>query len=333
MKTKVSPAIVGAFVVGAFALGIVALLTFGGINFFTKPQRFMVYFDESISGLDPGAPVKLRGVRVGRVVALNIRYDETTNQSVVAVVCEFNKDVVTDNRGGVIDVADRAELQTLVDRGLRAQLGIAGLATGLLFVQLDFFDPRDYPAREAPKDGKYAVVPAATSISSEIQASVSDILASLKDVDFAGLSRGLNGLIADTRRQLDGLDLKRALDQWTRTGAQLEALVSNPEIRRTLENVGAAVVELRVTIAKIDQQVEPTGTELRETLVAAQKTIETLNATTSAAGQFLNNNSGVGEELVETMRHLNETADAVKRLAEFLERNPNALLTGRRPPR
>lgn len=333
MKTKVSPAVVGAFVIGAFALGVVALLTFGGINFFDKPQRFMVYFDESISGLDAGAPVKLRGVRVGRVVALNIRYDETKNQSVVAVVCEFNRDVVTDNRGAVIDVAERAELQMLVDRGLRAQLGIQGLATGLLFVQLDFFDPREYPAPEAPKDSRYSVVPSAPSITSEIQASVSDILASLKNVDFAELSRGLNGLIADARRQLDGLDLKRALDQWTRTGAQIEALVSNPEISRTLENVSAAVAELRGTLAKIDQQVEPTAVGLRDTLAAAQKTIKTINTTTSAAGQFLANNSGVGEELVETMRSLNETADAVKRLAEFLERNPNALLTGRKPPR
>lgn len=333
MKTKVSPATVGAFVIGAFALGIVALLTFGGVNFFSKPQRFMVYFDESVHGLDLGSPVKLRGVRVGRVVGLNIRYDETKNQSVVAVMCEFSKDVVTDNRGKVIDVADRAELQTLVDRGLRAQLGILGLATGLLFVQLDFFDPHDYPAREAPKESKYAVVPAAPSAIAELQASVSDILSSLKKVDFVELSRGLNGLIADTRRQLNGVDLKGTIDQWTRTGAQIETLASNPEIKRTMDNISAAVVELRGTLAKIDAQVEPSGKDLRETLEAAKKTIDTLNATAASAGTFINNNSGVGEELVETMRHLNETADAVKRLAEFLERNPNALLTGRKPPK
>jgi len=50
VKTKVSPAIVGAFVIGALALGIVALLSFGGVSFFAKPQRFVVYFDESIPG-------------------------------------------------------------------------------------------------------------------------------------------------------------------------------------------------------------------------------------------------------------------------------------------
>jgi paraquat-inducible protein B len=46
MKTKVSPAVVGAFVIGAFALAVLSLLSFGGIHFFEKPERFMVYFDE-----------------------------------------------------------------------------------------------------------------------------------------------------------------------------------------------------------------------------------------------------------------------------------------------
>ena len=66
MKTKVSPTIVGLFVLGALTLGVAALLMFGGVNFFSKPQRFVVYFEESIHGLDLGSPVKLRGVRVGR---------------------------------------------------------------------------------------------------------------------------------------------------------------------------------------------------------------------------------------------------------------------------
>ena len=58
MKTKVSPTIVGAFVIGAMVLGVVALFSFGGINFFEKPQRFVVYFNESVHGLDQGSQVK-----------------------------------------------------------------------------------------------------------------------------------------------------------------------------------------------------------------------------------------------------------------------------------
>ena len=59
MKTKVSPTIIGSFVIGAFALGVIAVLTFGGVSFFAKPQRFVVYFDESIHGLTLGSPILL----------------------------------------------------------------------------------------------------------------------------------------------------------------------------------------------------------------------------------------------------------------------------------
>src|SRR4051812_20230952 len=155
MKTKISPAFVGAFVIGAFALGIIALLSFGGISFFDKPDRFVVYFDESIHGLSLGSDVKLRGVRVGRVTAMNIRYDEKTNHSAVAVVCELNKDVMTDATGAAINLGSRDELEVLIQRGLRAQLGVGGLATGLLFVQLDFFNSKEYPLANRPSDAKY----------------------------------------------------------------------------------------------------------------------------------------------------------------------------------
>ena len=55
MKTKLSPTLIGVFVIGAFLLLIAGLLAFGGASLFTRPQRFVVYFDESVHGLDPGA--------------------------------------------------------------------------------------------------------------------------------------------------------------------------------------------------------------------------------------------------------------------------------------
>jgi paraquat-inducible protein B len=332
MKTKLSPAIVGAFVIGAFALGVIALLSFGGVTFFSKPQRFVVYFNESIHGLDLGSPVKLRGVRVGRVTDLNIRFDEKTNRSVVAVVCEFSKDMVTDTKGALVNLADRTELQTLVDRGLRAQLGVLGLATGLLFVELDFFDPKEYPADNRTTELKYVAVPAVKSAISEFQASASEILANIKRVDFAGLSRELAGLLGDVRKRLEGVDLKGVSEQWKKTGADVQALVASPEVKRTLVNLDGAITDLRGVLAKIDGQVGPAGKELTETLSQAKIAVGSLNDASTAARKFLSTHSGLGDEVVGTLSQLNEAAAAVTRLADFLERNPNALLTGKKRP-
>jgi len=208
VKTKVSPALVGAFVIGSLALLFLSLVSFGGISFLSKPPRFTVFFNESIHGLDLGSPVKLRGVRVGRVVDLNLRYDPASGRSVVAVVCEINKDAVTPVDGASIDLGQPGALQRLVDRGLRAQLGVLGLATGMLYVELDLVNPADFPADPAAKDPRYVVVPALPSAISAFQASASEILAKVKRVDFAGLSEELKALVAQTRRQVAGIDVK-----------------------------------------------------------------------------------------------------------------------------
>jgi paraquat-inducible protein B len=332
VKTKLSPAAIGAFVIGAFALGIISLLSFGGVSLFSKPQRFVVFFDESIHGLDLGSPVKLRGVRVGRVVDLNIRYDEANNRSVVAVVCEFSRDMMTDNKGTVVNVAEREELQKLVNHGLRAQLGVLGLATGLLFVQLDFFNPKDYPANGHAADPRYVAVPAVPSAISEFQASASEILAKVKKIDFAGLSEELKTLVAQTRKQVAGIDVRGTVEQWKKTGAQLEALAASPEIKQTFTNLNAAVTDLRGVLAKLDAQVTPAGRELTETLVQARQAVGAFNDAAVVAKKFIATHNGLGDEFVGTLQQLNEAADAVKRLADFLERNPNALLTGKKRP-
>jgi paraquat-inducible protein B len=333
VKTKVKPAIVGAFALGAFALGIIALLSFGGVNFFSKPQRFVVYFDESIHGLDLGSPVKLRGVRVGRVADLVVRYDERKNHSVVVVTCEFSRNTLTDAQGALINVADRGELQTLIDHGLRAQLGVLGLATGLLFVELDFLDPKEYPVDSRTVELKYVVVPAVPSAISEFQASASEILSKVRKIDFDGLSGELKKLLVDSRRQVEGLDLKGVLAQWQRTGAAVETLATAPEIKQAFTNLNATLVDLRATLAKLDGQFSTTGTDVHATLAQAQLMLQNFNATSGTLRNFINAQRGLGEGANEAFGKISGAADAVQRLADFLERNPNALLTGKKASR
>jgi paraquat-inducible protein B len=276
--------------------------------------------------------VKLRGVRVGRVIDLTIRYDPQRNHSVVAVVCEFSKDVITDNTGQPINVSDRSELQALVNRGLRARLEVQALATGMLFVGLDFRDPKDNPPDPRATSSKYVVVPFVSSAIEEFQASITEILADLKKIDFAGISKGLTTVLADIPKRLEGVDLKGVTEQWKKTGAQFEALAKGPEVKQTFENLNGAVADLRATIAKLDAQIEPAGKEVQATLGEAKKAVQAFNDAATSARTFISSQSWVGEELGDTLGHLNEAADSVKRLADFLERNPNALITGRKRP-
>ena len=334
MKTKISPTIVGMFVIGAVVLVLIALLSFGGINFFSKPQRFVVYFDESIHGLDLGSPVKLRGVRVGRVVDLNVQFDTRNKNSVVEVICEFSRSTVKDEVGAMIDVSNRKELEKLIAHGLRAQLGVSGLATGLLFVELDFMGTAiASPTVTAIADPKFVVVPSVPSAISEFQASLTEILANLKHVDFAGLSREMSGLLADTRKQIAGLELAKLTSEWTKAGTAVNELVNSGDVQRTFAHLNETIDQVSKMLTNIDAQVQPAGEKLNEALVQAQSVLKSFNDAAESTRRFISAQSGLGEETVRTMNQLAEAASSVQRLAEFLERNPNALLTGKKAPR
>ena len=331
MKTKVSPAVVGAFVLGALALALVALISFGGVNFFAHPERFVVYFHEPTHGLDAGSLVNLSGVRVGRVVDLNVHYDATTGDSFVAVVCELNKNKIRDALGEPFDVTVPGRLKQLVDRGLRAQLNVISLATGVLYVELDFLDPKVHPPGEPGPASPYTIVPSVQSTTSQFQASAEEILSKVGQVDFAGLSTELKALLVDARRQLDGLDLKGAVAQWKSTGASVQALAQSVDIGRALQDAEATMADLRRTLQKLDTQVDANGQNLQAALGQVQATLREFDATAVTVRHVVAAQQNLGDGANQALAKLADAADAVQRLADFLERNPNALLTGKKP--
>jgi len=318
------------FVLGALALGVIALLSFGGLSLFSKPQRFMVYFDESVHGLDLGSPVKLRGVRVGRVVDLEIHYDDVANHSVVAVTCELNRNVITDAKGAQLRVTGPQDVQTMVDRGMRAQLGVLGLATGLLFVELDFVDPHLYPPSELAASPKYVVIPSMPSAISEYQASISEILSDLKKVDFAGLSKEIKTLLVTTTAKVNALDTKALGDKIGRAADSVTAFVDSPEVKQTFANLNETLLVAKAAITKIDGQVGPVSDDLKQTLAAAQAALKSLEATAATTRRFVQQQNQVGDDLTATLRQVAEAATALDNLAAAIERNPSSLLVGKK---
>ncbi len=270
------------------------------------------------------------GVRVGRVAGLTVRYDAASNRSLAEVVCELNRNIITDSQGRPVDVSDKAELEAMVKRGLRAQLGVIGLATGLLFVELDFYNPAQYPAVTPFTDARRVVVPAVPSAISEYQASLTEILSDLKRVDFAGLSRNINTLLATANTKLQGLDTVQLSEHWSKAADAVAAVATDPEIKKVLTNLNAAGDDLRALIARLDKQVQPSSDKLAQTLDDARQALASFNAAATSAQRFLAAQSGLGEEADKTLAKLREAATAVQRLADFLDRNPNALIVGRK---
>ena len=324
MKTRLSPFLIGSFVLGGLILLVVGLLSIRSLHLFSKPARFVAYFNESVHGLDVGSSVKLRGVRVGRVVTIRVYYDANTRQSKVAVNGELENSAVSDRSGQRIQITDSATFQRLIDQGLRAKVDLVGI-TGLQFVELDFFDPQEFPAPHRDGESQLPVVPTLGSGMSELTTTLSKIASNLNKFDFAGLSSGLQVLLDSMNRQMRDVNLKLMVTEVTAAAQSIEALAGSKEAKVAFKNLNETATGVHGLVAKLDAQVEPVQMELLRTLRSFHDAAEGIH-------KLFGPQSGLDVEAIRTLQQVRETAESLQQFAEFLERNPNALITGRKMP-
>jgi paraquat-inducible protein B len=136
MNKKISPTMIGAFVLGAAALIVIAILVFGSGRVFRQSRDFVLYFDNSVNGLRIGAPVKFKGVEVGSVTNILLQLGKGQQVNKIPVIIEIDLEKLT-SRGASSDITENRETfrMAIVDRGLRGQLEMESLVTGLLFAQ------------------------------------------------------------------------------------------------------------------------------------------------------------------------------------------------------
>ena len=186
MKRKANPTLIGTFVVAGIALIAIAIITLAGSNYFTRKERTVMYFSGSVYGLQVGAPVVFRGVRVGSVESIEVSYDRSADAFSIPVVAVLDSDAVRGLDGKHSD-ADEAELAlpALVERGLSAQLSMQSLLTGLLYVDLDL-----RPERPGDLRGTYLDMTEIPTTATAIQA----LKNQLEGMDFRKIAEDLSAI-------------------------------------------------------------------------------------------------------------------------------------------
>jgi paraquat-inducible protein B len=232
MKSKLNPISVGSFVIGLVILIAIGLISFQSLSWIQKPIRFVSYFDESVQGMDVGSSVKLRGVAVGRVVAIHVEYDWESSQSKVVVVGELNQNTMSASDGKIIPISDPSILDQLIKKGLRAKIGLVGI-TGLQFVQLDFLDTEKEKHLEnnAVASSVYPVIPTVNSGMSQLTDNLVAIAKNARKIDFAKISTDLTNtadelsvLINTLNQKTEEVDLKKMTARITAAATSIEQL-------------------------------------------------------------------------------------------------------------
>lgn len=311
--------------IGALILTLMGVVVLASTTLFTKQSEFVSYFGESVNGLDIGAPVKFQGVPIGNVTDLLIRIDETDKTFEVPVQYEIDINRLTSQTGEVVDLGRGSVLQQQIDDGLRAQLQMESIVTGLLYIELTYREDALLPP---PVVGAtpFPVIPTSPSLLSAFGTQAGSLVGEvlqvlfrvnemLEEVDMEELNASFVASAQSIERLADAPEIRAAFDEIPAMTAQFNGTME--EIQLLAERLGAAIEPL-------EGQIDSTNTELVLTLQSMR------NAIDQTQGLF-STDSGVGYQMQDAFSSLRDAADALRELSLSLERNPDMLLRGKKP--
>lgn len=283
----------GLFVLCGIALGFGALLWLGASEWRRSSIEVVTFFDESVQGLEVGSPVKFRGVPIGTVSDIGIGPDQRHVQVNTHIWTEALRHL------GLQRIQD-GDSEVVLDSQerppeARVELASAGI-TGVKFLQVDFFDP-ETPAMELPFEPPENYFPSTPSRLKTIEVTLSELATELPN-----LVQEANRALRVASSTLDAV--QTTLEPLASAEGPVFALLE--ESRNTARAVGEAVREARI----------------EDTSQAMRQAAESVDALALEMG-------GVAEEFRDDLGAMREALEAVRALADYLERDPGALLRGR----
>ena len=345
MAKKTNPKLIGGFVVGALLLVVAGVLAFGGGEFLKPKGQGVIFFQGSLGGLDVGAPVTFRGVKVGTVTGIVIEYDVAQQVLHIPVYLELEPEkfqIVSGKRDPT------KNMDALISRGLRGQLETLSMVTGQTSINFDFHP--ETPIRLLGLKKGIQEFPSIPSKMAQLTASVSEFLQkisslpldqistklidtidsankALKDAD--AVMNGANGFIANVNTQVKPLSdsLKGTSDQANLT---LQEAHKRLELREgePMQNLNGALVDGRRLIDKINGDLPQLVAAAEQALATVSKALNQADAMLLTAQRAIAPDSPLYYQLNSTLRELKLAATAIRVFAEYIQRNPNALLTG-----
>jgi phospholipid/cholesterol/gamma-HCH transport system substrate-binding protein len=291
--------VVGAFVLLVVAMGVAFVFWYTDQQDRRNYQRYEIYFQGSVSGLNEGSPVRYLGVNVGQVLRITLDSEE---QKRVLVIADIDSSVQIDSR-------------TL------ASLSLQGI-TGLLFVDLEqdrkvltpgpLAQGQRYPViRAVPSDFTVLLssLPALTTRTVELVDHVNQVFS---DENMRAFKKTLD----NARRASDGLP---------KTVEEVRALVA--DVQRTSQEVHGAVADLRAMSASA-------APEIAEALANVRTVTGNLNTTSQRLDRFVVENApGLSRfsnqslpQFEQLLRESREAARDFRDLSRSLRQDPSQLI-------
>ncbi|MDC1122708.1 MlaD family protein [Nitrospinaceae bacterium] len=236
---------------------------------YTKKIKFIMFFDSSIRGLNLGAPVEFKGIKVGTVLDVRLEFDSGSTSFRIPVLIEIEPQRIIERGNQEMDQSHQA-LQRLVKRGLRARLQTGSLLTSQLFVELDMHPGS--PINLSGSDTPYPELPTLpTSNFGAITQSAEDLLAKLNAVDIKEVTSVLIDTIKTANKTMHNAD--KAIES-------ANTLIGTPGIPEAIENIRITLKNFKNITQKVDDS---------NLIASATKTFSSVDKTINSADKAINN--------------------------------------------
>jgi phospholipid/cholesterol/gamma-HCH transport system substrate-binding protein len=308
---KTNPWKLGLFVLIGIAVAVGALVWLGLSRFSHESVIAVSYFDESVEGLSVGSEVRLRGVPVGSVTRM------TGAPDLRHIQVEF--ELFIDVLRGLGAKRTKAEFEAggLGRDDLRIQL-TRNVLTGLALLQIDFYDPKEYPLPvygfPTPKLTVYSVPTAMLGVQRDLAQAIERVP---KLLDEAVV------LIKRVDTTIQEIEFKKVSQKIQEVLTSADESIKKIDADKVREDLRSPIKKLEDTL----DEIRLAASEVRESNGSVQKA----TAEYEALGHTLR--IQVAEaDLPGTTQSLRETLDSLRRLAVLLERDPGSLIHGKTTP-
>jgi paraquat-inducible protein B len=329
MGKQANKTVIGAFVLGAAALVIAGVLVFGSGKFLRETSSYVLYFEGSVKGLNVGAPVMFRGVKVGSVTDIVLHFDPQDLSVHIPVIIEVEPERFRRADG---ERRPRQNVNLLIERGLRATLEQQSFVTGQLMINFDF-EP-DEPVKLTGIKSDYPELPT-------IPSDMEKLSRTIENIPFEELINELVSAVEGLDRLLNSPELigtfksaEEALKEIKKLAKHVDSQVDDvvSDIKDTTVSLRSALKQLEKTLVMEEGVPGELAAGIKTTLSSASDTLKRTEQTLASVNDVIAEDSRLVSGLNNTLDELSSAARSIHFLADYLERHPEALLRGKGSP-
>jgi paraquat-inducible protein B len=314
---------VGGFIVGGVVLVVAAVIVLGSGKLFKDTVEYISWFEGSVNGLNPGAPVKFMGVTIGQVTAVRLRatedgmldtaeeFENWEENLRIPVFYELDRDQLR-KEGSVADVGDPVVAQLLIEGGLRATMAVESILTGRKYIQLSVDRESPINVVNDPNVEAFEIPTKETGLE-WLERDVQGLMNKLTNLDVEGLVESIKNAADDIGSLASGTETREALADIPGTLA---------EVRETMRSIQTLAAAADTTMVMLRPRIDASSAEIQAAAEELDAMLANLRAVVEPGSPLLTN-------LEKSLYEISIAAAALAELADYLQQNPSALLRGK----